>query len=95
MVHGVDDATGSQEEQCLKKSVYDQMKGGGGYSSAADGKHHIADLADGGIGQNPLQIALGHGAAGPVKGGDGTNKTDDCNDTRLNVLSKGNMRISR
>ena len=68
MVQGGDDAPRAQEQQRLEEGVGQQVKGGGGQRPGPDPQHHVADLADGGIGQDPLQVTLGTGAGGGVEG---------------------------
>ena len=53
-MHGIDNAACAKKQQGFEECVDDQMKGGSGNGPTADGKHHIADLADGRIGQNPF-----------------------------------------
>ena len=59
MVHGGDDAAGAEEEEGLEEGVDQEMEGGGSDGAGADPEHHVADLADGGVGEDPLQVALG------------------------------------
>ena len=55
---GMDHRAGRQEEQGLKKRMRHQMEDRGGIGADAAGQKHIAQLADGGIGQHPLNIGL-------------------------------------
>src|SRR5208337_4919542 len=69
MVHGGNHAPRSEEEEGLEEGMNQKMEGSGGDGAGAHPEHHVADLADGGIGQCPLQVALGQGAGGGVECG--------------------------
>src|SRR5260370_42524158 len=56
--HGVNDAAGSQEEQSLEESVGHEVKNAGGKRGDSAGQEHVAELADGGISEDALDIGL-------------------------------------
>ncbi len=74
VLHAVDDRAGTQKEQRLEESVRHEVKGGGNVRAHAQGRHHKAKLADGGIGQHLFDVVLGHGYRGREKGRKGANQ---------------------
>jgi len=69
-VHGVDDRTGAQEEQGLEERVVHQVEHAGGVPGVSllgqgkevparpQGQEHVSQLADGRVGQNPLDVGV-------------------------------------
>src|SRR5579884_1685999 len=56
--HSVNHASGSQKEQGFEKSVRHQMEDAGSVSADTAGEKHVTELADGGIGQDLLDVLL-------------------------------------
>ena len=65
---GLDHTAGPKEQEGLKKGMGQQMKHAPYDVSGAHGKEHVPDLADGRIGQNPFDVALGQSAQGGIQG---------------------------
>ena len=47
---------GAQEQQALEERVRDQVEQPGDPAADAEGEHHVAELADGGVGQHALDV---------------------------------------
>ena len=62
--HGVHHAAGAEEEQRLEKGVGHQVKDARAERAHAAAQEHVAELADGGIGQNLLDVGLHQGDGG-------------------------------
>lgn len=54
----VDNCPSGEEQKCLEISMGGQMKDGRGKRGYAQRQEHVSNLADGGVRQNPLDIAL-------------------------------------
>ena len=54
----MDYAAGAQKQQGLKKGVRHQVEHRSAKSAHAAGHHHITELADGGVSQNPFNVGL-------------------------------------
>ena len=72
----VDHASPSQEEQGLEEGVRHQVEDGRRAAADAQGQHHVAQLADGGVGQHPLDVVLHQGDAWRQTGGDAADVGD-------------------
>ena len=62
--HGVHHAAGPEEQEGLEKCVREQVEHAGGHAelaAGAQGQEHVAELADGRVGQDPLQVGLRQG----------------------------------
>ena len=55
-VESVDDTARTEEEQCLEKSVCCEVKESSDVTAYANPKHHISELADRGVCQDPLDV---------------------------------------
>ena len=64
LVHGVDDAAGAEKEQALEEGVRHDVEQAGGERAHPAAEEHVAQLADRGIGQHPLDVGLHQGDAG-------------------------------
>ena len=58
-LHALDDRASRQEQQCLE-GVRDQVEHPGNVHAHPDRRHHKAELADGGVRQDFLDIVLSH-----------------------------------
>ncbi len=75
MGHGVDDGSGTKEEECFEECVGGDMEKPDpiGTDSASD--EHVAELGDGGISEDFFDIGLSEGDKSPEEGGD---RAEDC-----------------
>ena len=70
VVQAVDDRSCGEEQQRLEKGMGYQVENAGGVGADAKGQEHVTDLADGGVGQDALDIVLGQGGeSGQQQGG--------------------------
>src|SRR4029077_2451291 len=74
--HGVDDAAGAEEQEGLEEGVGHEVKNPCGESTDAEGEKHVAELADGGIGENLLDVGLDEGHGGGEDRGCGSHYGD-------------------
>src|ERR1700693_5223946 len=56
--HSVNNAAGGKEEQCFEEGMGHQVKHASAESANTAAEEHVAELADGGIGQNFLNVGL-------------------------------------
>ncbi len=77
VVHGVDDRAGSEKEEGLEEGVGGEVEHGGGPAAAADRHDHVAELGEGRVGEDPLDIVLLGGDEGGEEGGDAADPGDD------------------
>src|SRR3984957_18337305 len=77
LVEGVDDGTGGEEEDRLEESVGAEVKHGGVGAAATDGHDHVAELREGGIGEDALDVVLLDGDEGGKNGGEAADEGDD------------------
>ncbi len=68
------DAAGAQEEQGFKEGMIEKVEDTDGHPARRQPQHHITQLADGGVGQHPLDI---HGYQSHRGGKDGGKTTDN------------------
>ena len=54
--HGVNDGAGAEEEQGLEEGVGVEVEDPGGVSPRTQRHHHVTQLADRGVGQDPLEV---------------------------------------
>ena len=76
VVRGVDDGTGTEEEQRFEKRVSEQVEDRGARRTHADREHHVAELGDGGESKDAFEIVLGDRNGRSEKGGDGSDDGD-------------------
>src|SRR5260221_1861406 len=62
--HGVDNAAGAEEREGFEEGVGHEVKNSGGEGAYTEGEEHVAELADGGIGENFFDVGLDEGHGG-------------------------------
>ena len=60
----VDDAAGAEEEQGLEEGVREQVEQARGPAADAQAEHHVAELADGRVGEHLLDVGHDDGDGG-------------------------------
>ena len=73
----VDDGAGAEEEQGFEEGVGDEVEHADGGAADAEAHHHVAELGDGGVGEDALDVLLRDGDGGGEEGGDGADPGDD------------------
>ncbi len=56
--HGVNHAAGAEEEERFEKCMRHQVENTSGECADAESEEHVAELADGGIGEDALDVIL-------------------------------------
>ena len=74
VVHGVDHRARAQEEERLEEGVHEQVEGRGDVSTDAQGREHVAQLGNGRVGQDALDVELGDADGGRKEGGEGADE---------------------
>ena len=64
VAHAVDHRAGAEEKQRLEEGVGHEMEDTGHVSGRSHRQEHVAELGDGGVGQDPLDVGLGQGDGG-------------------------------
>ena len=59
----VDDRAGAEEQQRLEERVGDQMEHAHRHAADAEAHHHVAELRDGGVGEDAFDVVLRDGDA--------------------------------
>src|ERR1700676_1470847 len=75
--YGVNDGPGREEEQGFEKGVGHQVEDAGGECAYAASQEHVAELADGGIGEDALDVGLHQADGGGEEGGGAADHGDD------------------
>ena len=55
---GVDDGAGGEEEEGLEEGVGEEVEDGGGVGGDSAGEEHVAELGDGRVGEDALDVVL-------------------------------------
>ena len=76
-VEGVNDAAGTEEQQCLEKSVRGEMEKPRHITPHANSKHHIAELANRRIREDALDVKAHNRNRCGDEGSDTTDVSDD------------------
>ena len=71
----VDHAARAEEEQRLEESVRHQVENAGGKSADAQAEKHVAELGDGGVREDLLDVVLDEADG---SGEEGRERSDDC-----------------
>ena len=74
---GVDDGAGGEEEKGLEEGVGEEMEDGGGVGGDPAGEEHVAELGDGGVGEDALDVVLHDADDGGEEGGGRADESDD------------------
>ena len=78
--HRVDDGARAEEEEGLEDAVGQEVEESRGGEARADGRHHVAELGDGGIGQHALDVRLHAREHGGQERGEGAVPGHDLHD---------------
>src|SRR6516162_3119463 len=73
----VNHAAGTEEEQSLEEGVRHEMKNACCKGADSKGEKHVAELADGGIGEDLLDVGLSKSHSGGEDSGEGSDDGDD------------------
>ena len=73
----VDDRACAQEQQRFEKRVGDEMEHADGGAADSEADHHVAELRNGGVGEDALDVVLSDGDERAEEGGDGADPGDD------------------
>ena len=74
---GVDHGAGAEEEQRLEDAVGEQVEEARGREAGADGRHHVAELRHGRVGEHALDVVLHAGEHRGEERGEGADPRDD------------------
>ena len=72
----MDDGAGGEEQKCLEEGVGYDVEDGGRVGADSAGQEHIAELRDGGVGEDALDIVLNQTDAGGEECGGGSDSGD-------------------
>ena len=73
----MDDGAGAEEEQRLEEGVGDEVEHADGDAADAEAHHHVAELRNGGVGEDALDVVLRDGDQRGEEGGDRADPGDD------------------
>jgi hypothetical protein len=73
----VDDGACAEEEQGFEEGVGDEVEHADGDSADSEAHHHVAELRDGGVSEDALDVPLRHGDGGTEEGGNCADPGDD------------------
>jgi hypothetical protein len=77
VLHPVHDGSGAEEHEGLEEGVGDHVEDGRHVGADADGQEHVAELRDGGVGENPFDVEVDEGDGGRHQRRDGTDPGHD------------------
>ena len=98
MLDTMNHTAGAKEQERLEKGMGNQMEEASAISADTQGSHHVAQLADGRIGQDPLDIPLRNRNCRSKEGGKGADKGDKVQYPRRRTPAakkSGNIRMTR
>src|SRR5205814_4300217 len=85
--HRVDHAARPKEQQRFEESMSHQVKDSGGEGAHTQGEEHVSELADGGVGENLLNVVLHERHGGCKNGGNRTDYGDDVQGERRKLVN--------
>jgi hypothetical protein len=76
-VHGVDDRAGAEEQQGFEGGVGEEVEHARRPRPHPEGRDHVAQLGDGGVGEDPFDVVLDEGQTGGDEHGDTGDESDE------------------
>ena len=92
---GVVDAARAQEEQSLEEGVVEEVEDADGDAPHPQPQHHVAELADGGVGQHALDIGHHQPHGGGEDGGEAADDGHRGQGLRWSARNSGKVRATR
>ncbi len=76
LVDGMDDRARAEEEKALEEAVRHEVEDGRDVGAHAEGREHVAQLAERGVGQHALDVLLGQRDRGGQDGREDADRGD-------------------